>query len=509
MREKYGIIDIGSNTIRLVINEKAVSGRLSIVENVKVTARLRDYLNEDGCLSIEGEECLNNTLLSFQKITRSHQLKGVSCVATATLREAKNRDKIIRNVSKLTGFIIRLLSGEEEAYYGFLAIMHSMEVSSEGLSVDIGGGSTEITYFKDKKIMESHSFPFGVLTLKNLFCKGSLPSEEERQNLRAFLFRQFQSLSWIINKEIPLIGIGGSARNVGQIHQAITDYPLGGIHQYEMSIEDLTEVQGYLLPMTFEQIQKAEGLSRDRGDTILLAMEVFTTLYKIMKARCFMISAKGLRDGVTLEEFSTELMGQGVLENSLKIVEKEFAIDSVHSRQVLEIALELIKGLEKNGLAQFAEEDFYLVKKAARIFYLGQHLEEEGASQLAFHYIANRMLEGLGHKGRIKLALIASYNKKDTFKLFVRPFNGWFDKNELKTIRLLGALLKLAYTLNQAKQNVVRTLEVIKEEKGVRLRVYCNREVGTEPYHTERQKKHLEKVIKENISVEFIHTSLI
>lgn len=508
MKEKYGIIDIGSNTIRLVIYVKAENGRLSILDNLKVSGRLRDYLNDDGYLSVDGEECLNNTLLSFRKITRSHQLKGVSCVATATLREAKNRDKIIRNVSKLTDFNIRLLSGEEEAYYGFLAIMHSMDVS-EGLSVDIGGGSTEITYFKEKKILESHSFPFGVLTLKNNFSTGSMPSLEERQKLRVFLFEQLQSLPWLINKDIPLIGIGGSARNVGQIHQAIIDYPLGGIHQYEMSFEDLTEVGDYLSPLTYEQIQKVEGLSKDRGDTILFAMEVFTAVYKISMARCFIISTKGLRDGVTLEEFAPERIRRGVFETSLNILEKEFAIDANLSRQVSKVALEMGKGLEKNGLAKFTEEDFYLAKIAARIFYLGQHLEEEGASELAFYNIANRMLEGLGHKGRIKLALMASYNKRDTFKQFVKPFNGWFSKNELKTIRLLGAVLKLAYTLNQTRENFVRTLDVLKEEKGVRLRVYCNREAGTEPYHTERQKKHLEKVIKQNLSVEFIYSSLI
>jgi exopolyphosphatase / guanosine-5'-triphosphate,3'-diphosphate pyrophosphatase len=119
MREKYGIIDIGTNTIRLVIFERNKSGRLREIENVKAAARLRNYLNEEQILTDKGIEVLLDTLRSFQDITRHHQLESVKCVATAAIRQAKNQEEIIQLVEKHTDFHIRVLSGYEEAYYGF------------------------------------------------------------------------------------------------------------------------------------------------------------------------------------------------------------------------------------------------------------------------------------------------------------------------------------------------------------------------------------------------------
>jgi exopolyphosphatase / guanosine-5'-triphosphate,3'-diphosphate pyrophosphatase len=159
MKEKYGIIDIGSNTMRLVIYERNKSGRLKEVENVKAVARLRNYLTEDNVLTEEGIRVLLETLLSFQDITRHHQIQHVKCVATATIRQAKNQEDIKKLVEETTDFPIRVLSEYEEAYYGFLAAVNSTPIT-EGITIDIGGGSTELTYIKTVSlwnITSSHS----------------------------------------------------------------------------------------------------------------------------------------------------------------------------------------------------------------------------------------------------------------------------------------------------------------------------------------------------------------
>jgi exopolyphosphatase/guanosine-5'-triphosphate,3'-diphosphate pyrophosphatase len=143
MKEKYGIIDIGSDTMRLVIYERNKSGRLKEVENVKAVARLRNYLTEDNVLTEEGIRVLLETLLSFQDITRHHQIQHVKCVATATIRQAKNQE----DIEETMDFPIRVLSEYEEAYYGFLAVVNSPPIT-EGITIDIGGGSTELTYYK-------------------------------------------------------------------------------------------------------------------------------------------------------------------------------------------------------------------------------------------------------------------------------------------------------------------------------------------------------------------------
>lgn len=138
IKEKYAIIDIGSNTMRLVIYQRDKSRRLKEIENVKISARLRNYLTDESILNDEGITVLVSSLLSFQEVTRHHDLKDVKCAATATVRQAVNKNDVLGIVKEKTDFTIRILSEYEEAYYGFLAAVNSTQIRS-GITIDIGG----------------------------------------------------------------------------------------------------------------------------------------------------------------------------------------------------------------------------------------------------------------------------------------------------------------------------------------------------------------------------------
>lgn len=119
MKMKHGMIDIGSNTMRLVIYENRERKGFKQIENLKVVARLRNYLDNDSLLNEEGIHVLLQTLQTFQIITRHHELTHVSCVATATVRQAKNKEYIVQLVKENTDFSMKILSEYEEAFYGF------------------------------------------------------------------------------------------------------------------------------------------------------------------------------------------------------------------------------------------------------------------------------------------------------------------------------------------------------------------------------------------------------
>lgn len=125
---------------------KNKTGFYKEIENTKVVARLRNYL-VDGVLIEEGIEVLLQTLFQFQESTRFHQLHHVLCVATATIRQAKNQEEIKKLVEGQTDFTLRVLSEYEEARYGYLAVMNSTSFS-EGITVDIGGGVRRLHTFE-------------------------------------------------------------------------------------------------------------------------------------------------------------------------------------------------------------------------------------------------------------------------------------------------------------------------------------------------------------------------
>lgn len=106
-------------------------------------------------------------------------------VATAAIRSAKNRKMVLEAIKRETNFDFRVLSGQEEAYYGYLAVIHSVYLT-EGITIDIGGASTEVAYFKNRELVHSYSFPFGALTLKKRFIANSEPKESEMKELTAF-----------------------------------------------------------------------------------------------------------------------------------------------------------------------------------------------------------------------------------------------------------------------------------------------------------------------------------
>jgi exopolyphosphatase / guanosine-5'-triphosphate,3'-diphosphate pyrophosphatase len=505
MKEKYGIIDIGSNTMRLVIYERNKGGRLKEVENVKSVARLRNYLTEEEILTEEGIRVLLDTLFIFQDITRHHRIQNVKCVATATIRQAKNREEIIQLVEEKTDFHIRVLSGYEEAYYGFLAVVNSTPIT-EAVTIDIGGGSTELTYYRDRQFIDYHSFPFGALSLKQKFVSGHVPAQEELKRLSHYLSEQFQSLPWLHNKNVPIIAIGGSARNLVQIHQLLKKYPLAGIHQYEMNIKDIEDVQRLLTSLTFEQIQKLEGLSKDRADIIIPAVEVFKALYETVNAKSFILSRKGLRDGIFYEDFVKQFgtpIFPSVLEESFFELAEDYDINLDNVRYINKLLIQLVEQIRFLKLYPLTNEDLRDLKRAAYVFYLGQYIDEESSSQHTFYILANRTIDGLMHKERLKLALIASYKNKTVFKQYIEPFQDWFTRDEQKKLRFLGALLRFTYSLNETKRNIVKAINLIKSDGEVIMNIYCHRNWQAEEYQAEKHKKHLEKVLKRSIQLRF------
>lgn len=504
-QEKYAIVDIGSNTMRLVIYFREKSGRLKEIENVKSVARLRNYLSDDGILVEEGICKLINTLRSFQEITRHHKLEEVRCVATATIRHAKNQQEVLQRVSEETDYSMRILSDYEEAYFGYLAVVNTTPFES-GITIDIGGGSTELTYFVNRKLINYHSFPFGALSLKKQFVKGNVPTVDELNELRSYLVDQFSSLEWLSDRKLPIIGIGGSARNMVQVHQERIGYPLAGVHQYLMSYQEIDEVNTFLQSLPFSELQRVDGLAKDRADIIIPAIETFKGLMDIVKTDRFTLSRKGLRDGVFFKEITKDFglsVFPNVIEESFFELATDYNIDTDHVFYVTNSTMEIAHLLNKVGLTTIDKNESLLLKRGAFVYNIGTYIDSESSSQHTFYLLANRTIDGLLHKERLVLALIASFTSKAEFNRNVGQFSEWFSKEELYKYRLLGAIVKFAYSLNATKRNIVEHIDLKEKGNGLLFIIKCNKDWGPEQYQVEKQKKHLEKVLKKSIDVQF------
>lgn len=226
---RVALVDIGSNTVRLVIFSYDRFYNISELQNIKVPARLASHLNKKGEMNREGIDKLIDILMNFQRVITRFDVENTIFVATAAIRQSKNVEDIQKEINKKLNIDMQVLSEDQEAYYGNYAVRHTMDFK-KGITVDIGGGSTEIVLFTQEKRLETVSLPFGAVTLKEkFFAEASHNNSKAINKACKYIKAQLEKLDWLAGSQINIIGIGGSVRNIGEVHQRANDYPIAGI----------------------------------------------------------------------------------------------------------------------------------------------------------------------------------------------------------------------------------------------------------------------------------------
>lgn len=285
----YAVIDVGSNTIKLVIYKQHFNTKIRKIKNIKVHAHLIDELTEDGIMNATGIKKLLDALLEFQATVKKYNISWTALIGTAVMRRSKNIKTIQKVIMNQTGLNLRVLTGEEEAYYGHLAVLHSSSIK-DALIVDVGGGSTEVTLMKNGVVEKSVSFSFGAR---------SISSDEKSRCF--YLKKEVLKCEWIDNVSLPLFAIGGSAHNVVKVIRNAAGQQKQSTHEYKISGEELVHLYRNLSELSKVELLQVDGLSENRVDTIVTALEIFITVYEAANASAFIHGRKGLREGLIYE----------------------------------------------------------------------------------------------------------------------------------------------------------------------------------------------------------------
>lgn len=507
MEERIGLIDIGSNTIRLVIFGFDKATGLNEILNIKTPARLSQYLTKDNDMNDEGIQVLTEALSSFNKVATKFKVDELHPIATAAIRQSNNQKDIIKKVKKDTGVEIKIVPEEDEAFYGYYAITHTTDIE-DGVSVDIGGGSTEVTLFKDKQLKEAHSFPFGVVSLKRQFFGDKDHNDKSAiKGMEKFLSEQFDQLDWLKDQKVALVGVGGSARNVARIHQSEHSYPIGGVHNYTMSDKDIEEVFDLIRKSSRDELTNLDGLSRDRVDIILPSMSVFKTLYKKIDATQFTFSRKGIREGYIMnairQRYPEEFSKENVRKDALRQLANEYHIEEGSANRRLKLAESLLTQLLNHSDLKVNDNDKELFVEGAYLYYLGSFIDSDSSSPHTYYLIANSMINGFSHKDRVKLALLASFKNKSLLKFYCKETE-WFNSKETDTIQALGGIIKFVNALNISHTSFVEEVELKpKKDDKYELFVFYKGEPIAEEYQANRQKKHIEKILDGKVTITF------
>jgi len=385
------VIDIGSNSVRLVIYR--LEGRaIWTVFNEKALAGLGRDLPATGRLSPEGVHTALAALRRFRAVLDGWSASDTAVVATAAVREAQDGQAFVDTVEHQTGLEVRVLSGDEEARYAALGVLAG-QPDARGVAGDLGGSSLEL-------IRLGSDGP-GVTLPLGPFALGAPRTIDADKVLRT-ADAAFKPLAGRFTSS-EFHAVGGAWRNLGLLHMAMADYPLHVAHQYEMSRADAIDVARFVARQSRNSLERIEGLSKKRFDTLPYSAVVLDALIERLGVEKVVISAFGLREGLLLESMSEADRAQDPLIGGC-----EALTTTRGALSDLGPALETWLTPAFGGLPPlFGERDGILAAAACRLADLGARLHPDHRADLAFEQVLRAPIPGMTHAERAFLASAA------------------------------------------------------------------------------------------------------
>lgn len=450
---KLAIIDLGSNTTRMLVMHVTENGAYHLVEEDKGVVRLSAGEASGGDIKKPALLRAIGSMRLFKGICDYHRVTRTIAVATAAVREAGNREEFLRALHRETGIEFRVLSREEEPYFGYLGVINTMAFR-DGLIMDLGGGSLEITAVKDRAMVHSTSIPYGALNLTEGFLGEDRPSDAKLKDLEGFLKQKFKEVDWLDNYiNSPLVGIGGTIRTIARVHQRVTDYPFDELHNYPLLPPDIAGVYDLLKGMGLKERGDVPGLSRDRADIIVAGTAVVHALVKYLKVPLVRVSSSGLRDGVFFHEYLKEPVVPDIASFCITNISRLYSLDAVHAGRVWALAEKLFEGLRPlNG---FTAEHKRILWAAASLHELGYYYDFSKRFNNTFYHIIDNTVYGFTHMENYKMALVAAHHGAGGIKARSTFLNVPLAKDEMKDVKRLSVILGLADAFDRSRRGLV------------------------------------------------------
>ena len=470
----FGIIDIGSNSVRMVIYEDAGEGIHRVVEENKKTIRLVDKVTRDGQLPIQELQELADTLIEFQLLCQGYNTAFIRAVATAAVRNALNCEEVVSTLTSMTGLTIEVASEQDEARYGFIGVMNAMAVT-DGFLIDIGGGSTEISLFRDRKIVNTVSFPFGAVNTAKRYAPGGASDEASLRDIRVMTEALFECEPWLRQSPgLPMIGLGGTIRTLAKLVQRKSGHSLPITHNYQMNLITIHEVIDFLGSLPLSQRAKVDGLAADRADIIVPGLIILQNALLHTQASHCVVSGSGLREGVYYETAMPDKpCVDSVLDHSIDILLRNAStVPLRHTEHVHRIAMELFDGLQ--SVHQLGRDAHTCLYAAAKLYRIGASINYYSYPAHTFYLMTHARLNGLTHREIVLSSLISSYtSKKKTRKAYL-VHQDLFNETDLSTAVALGTLLQLAVALDSSRSQRVQGVVVQSSEGTLTFQLTCS-----------------------------------
>ncbi|AFI04270.1 Ppx/GppA phosphatase family protein [Helicobacter cetorum] len=398
------VIDIGSNSVRLAVFKKTSQFGFYLLFEAKSRVRI-----SEGCYAFNGvlqEIPMQRTikaLCEFKQIALKYKSKKILCVATSAVRDAPNAREFVARVKEACGIQIKVIDGQKEAFYGGIACANLLHKNS-GITIDIGGGSTECALIEKGKIVELVSLDIGTIRIKELFLDKALDLKKARQ----FIQQEALKLPF---KHKNAFGVGGTIRALSKVIMKRSDYPIESLHGYEMEVKkNLAFIEKIA---TFKEDKlRALGVNEERLDSIRSGALILAVILEILGTSMIITSGVGVREGVFLSDMLRHHHHKFPpnINPSLISLKDRFLPHEKHSLEVRKECARLFEVLRP--LHKISEEYLFHLKIAGELASMGKILNFYVAHKHSAYFILNALNYGFSHRDRAIICLLAQFSHK-------------------------------------------------------------------------------------------------
>lgn len=446
-RRPLSIIDIGSNSIRLVVYE-GLARSPTLLFNEKMLAGLGRGIVSTGKLDPEGVTRSMEEFRRFRALSEQAGAEKIYVLATAAAREAVNGPDFIHRAEEVLGTEIRVLTGREEAYFSALGVISGFH-PADGVAGDLGGGSLELVDVRAEAIGDGITLPLGGLRLQDM-SKGSLAQA-------ARIARTELARAKLLNggRGRTFYAVGGTWRNLARLHMNTTGYPLEVMHHYRMDPASLVPFLRQVARGDVEKIKGIEGVSKNRRSLLPYGAAVLNEIVSAMEPANVVVSALGVREGFLYSLLDDDERRSDPLISAAEELALLRARSVRHAHELTEWTR---KSFVAFGLEETDEEARYR-HAACLLADIGWRAHPEYRGRQSLNIIAHASFIGVDHPGRAFLALANLFRHDGVFnESFAPELKELATPRYLERARVLGAMMRVVYLLTASMPGVMPKL---------------------------------------------------
>lgn len=456
--EKIAIIDLGSNSARMVLVNILDGGYFVVFDELKETVRLAQDMEWDGFLKPQRIAQTIKTLKMFRRLCDANGIEKIYAYATSAVRRAKNQKSFLDEVYVSCGFKLQVLTKEEQASLVYQGVINSLDIP-KGFIMHVGGGSTQFIYYSRKNILASETLQFGSVTLTDLFKNDDLTPAEKSARVVEFIKEHLERIEWLkqVDPDVQFVGVGGNFRNLGRISRIIKKYPFDMMHNYQLPVEEFNQMYNTIKELPTETVARIKGLSSGRGDTFPTALAVIKAVIDYMQFDKITVSGCGLREGAMFHHAvpsTDEKPLSDILGHSLQTLMHYFDINIPHAEHVYNLSMQLFKQLKV--LHKLPRCYIKVLRVATLLHDSGMRIKYYDHHKHSSYIILNSNLYGISHKDLVMASMVAGGHRKNEFNdVEFLKYRVMLTDEDVDAIRKLSVILRIAESFDRSMSGLI------------------------------------------------------